>query len=200
MNWYDPTPQRYSMPKCSRRPCAASVHAWGVGKAQGGRADGVCAGAGGHHLRQRARQELVGCIEMGCIEICSSKVAPDRTPTSTAWDVLKWDVLKSVGRKYEKGKLCVSVLRTVKSRRGKLVKYKAINELVRVGAITPMNWYAITPMNWYAWGRSRVGAIKLAKYKSACLCTIQHLSATRCRRGGRADGVRAGAGGHYQGH
>ena len=72
-----------------------------------------------------------------------------------SWDVLKWDVLKSVGRKYEKGKLCVSVLRTVKSRRGKLVKYKAINELVRVGAITPMNWYAITPMNWYAWGRSR---------------------------------------------
>ena len=52
-----------------------------------------------------------------------------------SWDVLKWDVLKSVGRKYEKGKLCVSVLRTVKSRRGKLVKYKAINELVRVGAI-----------------------------------------------------------------
>ena len=36
-----------------------------------------------------------------------------------SWDVLKWDVLKSVGRKYEKGKLCVSVLRTVKSRRGK---------------------------------------------------------------------------------
>ena len=48
-----------------------------------------------------------------------------------SWDVLKWDVLKSVGRKYEKGKLCVSVLRTVKSRRGKLVKYKAINELVQ---------------------------------------------------------------------
>ena len=54
-----------------------------------------------------------------------------------SWDVLKWDVLKSVGRKYEKGKL---------------VKYKSaclctiehpINELVRVGAITPMNWYAI---------------------------------------------------------
>jgi hypothetical protein len=61
----------------------------------------------------------------------------------------------------------VSVLRTVKSRRGKLVKYKAINELVRVGAITPMNWYAITPMNWYAitpmnwyaWGR--VGACQV---------------------------------------
>ena len=47
------------------------------------RVHGVRAGAGGHHLRQRARQELVGCIEMGCIEICSSKVAPDRTPTST---------------------------------------------------------------------------------------------------------------------
>ena len=82
---------------------------------------------------------------MGCIEICSSKVAPDRTPTSTAWDVLKWDVLKSVGRKYEKGKL---------------VKYKSaclctiehpINELVRVGAITPMNWYS--------WGR--VGACQV---------------------------------------
>jgi len=52
------------------------------------------------------------------------------------------------------------------------------NELVRVGAIkladqvrvgaitpmnwyaiTPMNWYAITPMNWYAWGR--VGACQV---------------------------------------
>ena len=90
MNWNDPTPT----------PVLADI---------------IYAGAGG---RQRARQELVGCIEMGCIEICSSKVAPDRTPTSTAWDVLKWDVLKSVGRKYEKG--------------------------------------------------------KLVKYKSACLCTIEH--------------------------
>ena len=89
---------------------------------------------------------------MGCIEICSSKVAPDRTPTSTAWDVLKWDVLKSVGRKYEKGKL---------------VKYKSaclctiehpINELVRVGAIKLADRVeAITRLCTieHAWGRSR---------------------------------------------
>ena len=41
------------------------------------------------------------CIEMGCIEICS--YANEHGKKS--WDVLKWDVLKSVGRKYEKGKL-----------------------------------------------------------------------------------------------
>ena len=49
MNWNDPTPT----------PVLADI---------------IYAGAGGHHLRQRARQELVGCIEMGCIEICWSKV------------------------------------------------------------------------------------------------------------------------------
>jgi len=44
MNWNDPTPT----------PVLADI---------------IYAGAGGHHLRQRARQELVGCIE-----ICWSKV------------------------------------------------------------------------------------------------------------------------------
>ena len=116
-------------------------HAWGRS-----RACAPLSTRGGDHANELVR---VGAADQYIIQAND----PDRTGK---------DAYRSARNKYEKGKLCVSVLRTVKSRRGKLVKYKAINELVRVGvitpmnwyAITPMNWYAITPMNWYAWGRS----------------------------------------------
>jgi hypothetical protein len=86
---------------------------------------------------------------MGCIEICWSKVREGQAVCECITN----------GKK-QKGQACQ-------------VQGDHANELVRVGAITPMNWYA--------WGRSRqlTGTrsslpIKLAKYKSACLCTIQH--------------------------
>ena len=78
-----------------------------------------------------------------------------------SWDVLKWDVLKSVGRKYEKGKL---------------VKYKSaclctiehpINELVQyVLSLTDGK------NSWDVGRKYEKG--KLVKYKSACLCTLEH--------------------------
>ena len=99
-----------------------------------------------------------------------------------SWDVLKWDVLKSVGRKYEKGKLCVSVLRTVKSRRGKLVKYKAINELVRVGAITPMNWYAWgLPINTSSRPTTRTGPEKMRTARRVTSTRRASWTSTRAR-------------------
>ena len=168
MNWNDPTPT----------PVLADI---------------IYAGAGGHHLRQRAREELVGCIEMGCIEICSSKSSTRSYANEhgkNSWDVLKWDVLKSVGRKYEKGKLVKyksACLCTIEHPINELVRSNTTSALLDVeGEGKPTEYVLVladiikandpdrTGKDAYRSARHKYEKGKLDKYKSACLCDLEN--------------------------